>query len=585
MTISNSKTSEQKIFFEQIKVLYRSKLLVLVVGLVVSTTFVYGLWGIMSQTKLMIWYAIVLVIFAARILAYIFYQNRFTIENAKLYARLYVIGSGLNGTVWGIGSIVFFPVQGVEYQLFILFVVAGMGSGAVSSLTSYMPAFLAYFPISLAPITIQLILVGEPIQLSLGIMTVAYLIAMSYLGLNIYRTLIESLRLRFENVELIEKLREQKDEAEQANYSKTKFLAAASHDLRQPLHALTLFTSALDESIKYPKVRRIVDQINTSVQTLQNLFDALLDITRLEAGVMKVEKINFHLTSMLKNLANEYNPQAKTKMLNIVWSEEPFAIYTDPTLFELILRNYISNALRYTDEGEINISCRDSGDNKLTISVSDTGTGIPESDWQTIFQEFRQLGNPKQNRNRGLGLGLAIVKHTAKLLDHTINISSEEGKGSVFSVTVDKADLESDSIGSETMLVNNNVNNTRKLLILVIDDEVAIREGMVTLLSIWGCDVIGAADKGELMAKLTQLDRIPDGIIADYRLDVDLTGVDIIHAVHSYYDQAIPAIIITGDIAIEHLDKVKKSQLQILSKPVPTPKLRTFLRHIQLNSA
>ena len=573
------KSPDERILVEQVKILYRTLLPILAISLVVGSGMLYGLWDAVSQTTLAIWMALLLIVVTIRVLTFASYRRYFKPEHAKRHGLYFILGSGVAGLLWGVGAVVLYPDQGIEYQLFILVILVGMGAGSLSSLTTYLPAFFAYFPTSLLPISVLLIMGGDPLHLSLGIMAVAYILALTYFALNINRALIQSLELRFENIELVGQLRQQKDEAEQANIAKSKFLAAASHDLRQPLHALTLFTSVLDESIQYPKVRRVVDQIKASVHALQSLFNALLDISRLEAGVMMAEKTDFNLQSMFEKLANDFDPEANEKGIAIAWPKASIAVHSDPTLLEQILRNYIVNAIRYTHEGEVLIVYE--GDGKLlTIKVIDTGVGIPEEEQQAIFNEFHQLGNPERDRSKGLGLGLAIVQRTAKLLGHEINVESQPGVGSTFSITVDQANI-MESTGINKADFKRDAEHKETALLVVIDDEISVREGTQSLLELWGCDVITAVDKYEAIAQLRQSNRMPDGIIADYRLPKNQTGVEAIHAIYAEYHSNIPALIVTGDIAAERLREVNNSGFQVLHKPVAPVKLRAFLRNIQ----
>ncbi len=568
-----------KVFVEQIKNLYQTLLPILFVNVMIGSALVYGLWEIAPQETLLVWLGLQFFLFIVRSVSYLIYKRNFAAESAQRYALYFVIGAGLSGSLWGIGCAVFFPTQ-LEYQLFILFVLVGMGAGAVSSLTTYLPAFFAYLPVSLIPVGIQFTFADGPIQLTLSVMLIVYVVALSYFSLNINRTLLQSLTLRFENIDLVEQLRQQKDEAEQANISKSKFLAAASHDLRQPLHALTLFTSVLDESIESPQVRKVVDQISASVKALKSLFNALLDISRLDAGVMQVEKADFNLQPMFEKLANDYNPQAKEKGLTITWPACSYAVHSDQNLCEQILRNYISNAIRYSNDGEIHIRC-EAKDALVCIQVIDTGLGIAKEDQQAIFEEFHQLNNPERDRSKGLGLGLAIVQRTASLLGHSVGLKSRPGEGSTFFISIDQVRL-----SKTTAVVEANVDvlPKNKVLIVVIDDERSVREGTQSLLEAWGCDVMTAADKQEVMSKLRQKNQAPDGIIADYRLRENQTGIGVVQAIHAEYTRNIPALIVTGDTAVEHLREVNNSGFQVLHKPVATVKLRTFLRNVQLKS-
>jgi signal transduction histidine kinase len=213
----------------------------------------------------------------------------------------------------------------------------------------------------------------------------------------------------------------QRDEAERANIAKSKFLAAASHDLRQPLHALRLFTSALDERIRYPDVRRIVSNINDSVRALEGLFSALLDVSRLDAGVLQPVLRHFRLQELTGRLMKDYAPEAEVKGLRLACVPTEAVVYSDPALLERILRNYVSNAIRYTDVGEVTMLCIED-DRNVRIEVRDTGIGIAPEQQRDIFNEFYQLHNPERDRTKGLGLGLAIVDRVARLLDHPIAV-------------------------------------------------------------------------------------------------------------------------------------------------------------------
>lgn len=572
---------EQKILTERITILYRSLFMIVSVSLLASALLAYPLWDITSHRDLLIWLLLMVIMAVIRAASYLSYQRNFKPELAKRYGLYFTLGSAGSGLLWGAAGFLFFPEQSIEHQFFILILLAGMGAASMASLHAYLPVYYAFLLPSLIPVGSKMLLQGDAIHISLGIMVFAFIAGLSYFGFNFNRSLVQSLRLRFENIDLVEQLRQQKEEAERANMSKSKFLAAASHDLRQPLHALTLFTSVLDESIQYPKVRRVVDQIKASVASLQNLFNALLDISRLDAGVMKVEKADFYLQPVLEKLANDFDPQASEQGLRIFWPTCTYAIHTDQTLFEQILRNYISNALRYTASGEVRITC-EANEGVIRINVIDTGPGIPVEQQQAIFEEFHQLNNPERDRSKGLGLGLAIVQRTASLLGHSIAVDSQPDKGSNFSITVDLA-----TIAENTSVVAPEVEpDTQQAdnpVIMVIDDEASVREGTQNLLELWGYDVVTAADQQEAIAQLRQQAQVPDGIIADYRLRENHTGVEAIHAIHAEYNSDIPALIVTGDIAAERLREVNDSGFQMLHKPVAPAKLRAFLRHIQLN--
>ena len=298
---------------------------------------------------------------------------------------------------------------------------------------------------------------------------------------------------------------------------------------------------------------------------------------------MKAEKEYFALHTIFKRLINDLEPHARAKRLDIIWPQSDFTVFSDPTLLEQILRNYVSNAIRYTQVGEIRVEC-EAIDNQILITVSDTGIGIPSSEQERIFDEFHQLNNPERDRSKGLGLGLSIVKRTADLLNHRIGVQSEYGKGSVFSISVDRGSHH-ETENDKHAFISNEMHSGTPPLFVVIDDESSVRDGMFSRLQLWGCEVITATDQEEALDRLQQIRRRPNGIIADFRLRENRNGVDAIRAIQAVYGNHIPALIVTGDIAVEQLRDANNSGFQVLHKPVAPLKLRTFLRHVQRQSA
>jgi len=272
-----------------------------------------------------------------------------------------------------------------------------------------------------------------------------------------------------------------RDQAEQANRAKTQFFAAASHDLRQPLHAMGLYASALAEKIQYPEVASIVKSINTSVHALESLFNELLDISKLDSGAIKPNLSGFAVQDVLAKPRGEFTVEAAAKKIGLHISEEAHAIHSDPVLLERILRNLLSNAIRYTTEGRIELTLERT-DNGVRIAVRDTGIGIPEEHRQRIFEEFFQVGNPGRTSKKGLGLGLSIVQRLCELLGYAVHVESAAGQGSVFSFEVPLGELPAPapvrpraSSASPTDLAGK--------LIVVVDDEEPIVDGMKVLLS------------------------------------------------------------------------------------------------------
>lgn len=566
----------EEIQAEQIKVIYRHLPPLLVINFLVASGLVFGLWDIVSHERLVAWLGAMLVMIAGRAVLYLGYRRTSVDPSHRLWRIGFTVGSATAGLLWGISGAWLFPVNSLEYQLFVLFILVGMGAGAVSSLTAYMPAFYAYLPVSMVPITVVLFGGDDPFHLALGALAVVYVTGLSFFARTINKAFVESLSLRFQNIDLVRELSEQRDAAERANVSKSKFLAAASHDLRQPLHALTLFTSVLDERIKYPEVRRVVDNINASVRALETLFNTLLDISRLDAGVWQPEVRDFRVDDICERLLNDYLPEAQAKRLTLKCEPCGAVVRSDPALLERILRNYVSNAIRYTEKGEVRVACR-TVDGSLRVEVADSGIGIPTAYHRDIFSEFHQLGNPERDRAKGLGLGLAIVERVARMLDHPIDLESTSGKGSCFSVTVPFGDP-ANVARPVASGVADAPQDLAGMRVVIVDDEISVREGMCTLLEQWGCRVTGAGSEEEAVATLKNRNGAPDVIIVDYRLRDERTGVQVVDRLRREFGKSIPALIVTGDTAPERLREARASGYPLVHKPIQPAALRTFLR-------
>jgi signal transduction histidine kinase/CheY-like chemotaxis protein len=547
-----------------------------VVNFVVASATFFGLWGVVSPVLLTAWGGAMLFSLLARaVLGLAFHRS--TDPSRRIWGTGFAVGSGLTGAIWGLAGVLLLPPESLEYQLFILFVLMGLGAGAITTLTAYMPAFHAFLPVSLLPIGVTMIFGGDRIHIALGIMTITYVAGLTFFARILNRTFVESLSLRFENVDLVQALSVQRDEAERANVAKSKFLAAASHDLRQPLQSLTLFASALGERAENPEVRRIAGNINASVRALDNLFNALLDISRLDAGVLQPAIRHFRLQSLCHRLHNEYTPRAEEKGLALICRPCDLVVRSDPVLLERILRNFVSNAIRYTGEGRVEMICSRL-EATVRITVSDTGIGIPEAQQREIFKEFHQLSNPERDRTKGLGLGLAIVDRAAKLLGHPVRVESTPGRGSRFSVDVPLGDPHQ-IVSDETPVTDPALHDLAGMRVTIVDDEISIREGMRVLLQQWGCVVTLAGSEEEAIAAVRESDASPEAVIADYRLRENCTGIQVIERLRQEFGSEIPALIISGDAAIEQLRKVNTGGYQMVHKPVPPAMLRAFLRN------
>jgi len=359
-----------------------------------------------------------------------------------------------------------------------------------------------------------------------------------------------------------EALADAKAAAEQASASKTRFLAAASHDLRQPVQALLMFQYLLamqplgDASIK------LLDSLGQSLGALTSMLDDILDVSRLDAGIIEVKPRPCLVHQMIAQLSDEIAPLSHLAGLRFRYVPTSLVVRSDPKLLVRILRNFIANAVKYTDEGGILVGCRRSGPN-VRIQVWDTGRGIPQDQLTTIFEEFHQVGNPERDRRLGLGLGLAIVERLATLLDHPIRVGSTPGRGSVFEILVPLADG-SDPIPADETERNTGGGNGER--VLVIDDDPAVLDGVEAFLSEQGYEVMAALDGDTALERLRECP--PHLVIADFRLKGAETGSDVIRRLVLHFGVPLPGILLTGDTSPERIREAADSGFMLLHKPL-----------------
>lgn len=373
------------------------------------------------------------------------------------------------------------------------------------------------------------------------------------------------------------KVAERTQELDAANRAKSRFLAAASHDLRQPMHALGLFVAQLRDMIRFPEARHIVGRVEASVAAMGELLDALLDISKLDAGALMTRVEEFPVSAVLARIDDSFAPAAYEKGLKFRIAPCRATVRSDPMLLDRILINLVSNAVRYTERGGVIVGCRRRGE-WLRIEVRDSGIGIPEDKQQEIFQEFNQLGNPERDRGKGLGLGLAIVERLARLLNHRITVVSAPGKGSIFAIELPLA-LTQNAVASAPGAPPGS-DSLNEVFVVVVDDDALVREGMQGLLASWGYQTLTAATGDEVLVKLSALAQPPDVIISDYRLPEGETGIEVIERIQSALPARIPAMLISGDTAAELLHEARASGYYLLHKPIQPAKLRSLLNHL-----
>jgi two-component system, sensor histidine kinase len=518
------------------------------------------------------------------LLRHLYYRARPGDDRWKLWAVWFTAISLAEGLGWGWGSVALAGQSDrFAVEMVVMLVTLSVAAGAIPAFGSYLPAFFAVFlPTTVPSIlwSIQARHLYPEATIMLPLMLI-YVVAMGALGVRANRSFKELMALRIRTNQLASDLRNQKEVAERASLAKSSFLAAASHDLRQPVHALGLYVGALKGMSGLPnEARRLIERIDASTTAMDSLFSAILDISRLDAGVVEGKPEAFRIQPLLDRICAEYAEEARGKSVAIVQHRCSAAIYTDPLLLERILRNLISNAIRYTDEGRVVVGCRRHG-GAVRVEVWDTGPGIPEAYQERVFEEYFQLQNPERDRSRGLGLGLAIVRRLSALLDCPLLLRSVPGGGSCFSIELPS----SDARPHHSEIIREISPAAARGLILVIDDEVAIQDAMSKLLDTWGYAVITAGSRREMLDKLAECHVRPDLLVCDYRLRGAENGIEVVAQMQAEFNETIPAMLITGDIAEDRLIEARRSGLLLLHKPVPNGKLRAAIVNLIANSS
>ncbi len=374
----------------------------------------------------------------------------------------------------------------------------------------------------------------------------------------------------------IRALEEERDAALRADQEKSRFLTIASHDLRQPVHALGLFAATLDKRLQGSPDEHLVRNMIRSIDGLDRSFNAMLDISRLDAGTIEPNVQHFPLRDLFRRLHMHFAGQAELRGLGLRFSPGGKAVSSDPQLLERILGNLVQNAIKYTESGGIVVVAR-STRTRINVEVWDTGIGIGATELPRVFDEFYQVGRGERARSRGLGMGLAIVKRLSRLLGHELTVVSRPGKGTLFRIGIALSDLpeiQDATAAADTLPMP----LAQARTVLIIDDGEAIREGLRLLLEEWGYDAIAAGTIAEAERAVFALEAPPDLILSDLHLGDGPDGLAAIDAIRRQCGHDVPAIVITGDTSHGEMRRVSESGHPVLFKPVQPRKLYNVLR-------
>lgn len=569
---------------EQVRLIYRNYPFTLSANFVLSLLVIGALWGTVSTSMLVGWGGFSGALTLKGVWDYRRYRHALAgpaPQAVETAARRFAEIAWCTGAMWGAAGLLPFFVQSAHFHQIVFPAITGMAFGGAAFLSTDRRLFYGYIVPMLA-----LTLVGAAgMQGRNGVILASLTLALAFATLafahNVRAMIQRSLVLRFENMDLIDALKQQKEQADYANLSKSRFLAAASHDLRQPMHALGLLFESLRPRIQDEASQHLVHSITATIHTLEDLFNALLDISKLDAGVIPRDVRAIALQHTLARIEAEFRPVAESKGLRFALrlpAEGP-VVHSDAALLDRMVRNLVSNAIQHTRQGTVLVTCR-LRPGKVLIEVRDSGPGIPQPLHKEIFQEFYQIRNPERDRSNGVGLGLAIVERVGRMLDHPVLLRSAPGCGSTFTIVLPRSTAPAPTTAATTAPVAEGLPSLQGRRIAAIDDDPIVLEGMRQLFEHWGCTLVAAASTDELLDRLAKEGSVPDLVISDYRLRDGETGAQAIAKVTAFCGRPLPGVLVTGDTAPERLREAAHSGYAVLHKPVRPGKLRALLLHL-----
>ncbi|GAB3364621.1 MULTISPECIES: hybrid sensor histidine kinase/response regulator [Giesbergeria] len=561
---------------EQVVLLRRSFPMTLWASLLTSLGTVWVM-SLVAPLQAMLWWMASHVLVVASVYLYLRPLPRSRQHPGADVWRLVVCMAAM-GLTWGsLGITVWYLSGSTEGVVYAIGILSTVSSGALGLGAPLLRAYIVYLSCAVGGILLALVLAEGPVTLPATVLVAVYYGLTCLHARNLGQAARDSIEIKFDNERLVMQLRAQtqraleaQEAAEHANQDKSRFLAAASHDLRQPLHAMGLFLETLRRSPLNDHQSLVLGHARTASRAAAEMLTTLLDYSRLEAGVVKAHRAPFSVQALLSALEQEFGGQADAASLVYRTRETSAAALADRALVDLVMRNLISNALRYTPKGGVLIACRQRR-MRLALEVWDTGVGIPKEQIGEIFREFHQLGNPERDRRKGLGLGLAIVKRLVAEMGTQVEVFSCVGRGSVFRLWLDAwhgpllMDEHADSGDQTRRLVG--------LRVLAIDDDEAVCLGMQSLFQSWGCLCTTAPSAHAVLESPAALRRPPELIITDYRLRQGETGKDVLEQLRNHWGQPVPAIIMTGDTSPQRLRDAQSTAALLLHKPVSSDQL------------
>lgn len=510
-----------------------------------------------------------------------FNRRKDSVSNFLIWAHSFTLTSTATGVAIGVSMLMLVESKTPVVSVFSAIFVVGIVSANLNHTSSWLPAQAAFtLPATLIP---AFSLVAQPgwLPTTIAVLLIIFFVLSILLGRQQHRRIVGEILLELQNHELVETLTLERNCARKADESKSRFLAAASHDLRQPIHSINLLLETLKGTESTSKRKSTEQKLARAVDSLSNLLNSLLDISKLDAGVLKANKKTIQLEPLIERVVERFQPEVHQQALNLIVETSSVRVKTDPDLLDRVIANILSNAIKFTHKGSITLSTRILK-NKVTLTISDSGFGISEENLGRVFDEFFQEYNPERDRSKGIGLGLSICKHICELLDHRLVLESSKN-GTTVSIELSQADNSVIEDRAETINKITSGSIELQTRALLIEDDPMVAEAMMELLERWGCEVRVEIDASAALQFIDKDLYVPDVVIADLRLPGELNGIQLILAIHSKIGP-VPSAIITGATSPDRILLAKESGIQVLFKPLQPARLRLLLERIQKTS-
>jgi signal transduction histidine kinase/CheY-like chemotaxis protein len=578
-------TSQQRVLREQVAALYATSLSSTIADAVIAWAVCALFWWQLGNPLVFVWLGLHTIQVLRYPLIRAYYKDPNVAERSDFWARRQWRELIYYSATWGLAPWLFMPADNMPMTTLLMLIMLGLVSGGVPAVASHWPSVLALVVPMMTGLISALLWQGDATHFFLAVCVGIYAGAMLHFAHRQHTLLTESLQMRFEKELLAEQLAQQVTATQRASEEKTRFFAAASHDLRQPLHAIALFGAVLDKELQGQPSHAHAQRLMGAVRSLGTSLDTMLDVSRLDAGVIEPELQDIPLNAVLQALHPSFASRAEERKQQLRLRATPVWVRTDAHLLQRLLGNLIENAIKYTPTGGGVLVVARARGAQVWIDVIDTGIGISPEHADRVFDEFYQVDNPGRDRTRGLGMGLSIVRRLSLLLDHPVSLRSHPGRGSRFRVTVPRV-----APRPASPVRPPDAEQTHQLpqRVLLVDDETDITDALGAFLEVWGVASRVARDEASAALALSAArhnGRPFDAMLCDFRLADGADGLDAALRLRERFAPGLPLLLITGETAPERLQRVRDSGVPVLFKPVDPDRLLQALTGLATSRA